>query len=95
MAIDKNIVEYAAHLSRIELSPKETEKLSLQFLDILNFIDKLKELNIEGIEPTSHILPVNNVLRTDESKDHLSTDKILMNAPSRRDNFFTVPKVIE
>ncbi len=95
MAIDKNIVEYAAHLARIELQPKEIEKLSRQFLDILQFIDKLKKLNIEGIEPTSHILAMGNVLRIDEPNESLSIDRALMNAPSRQDNLFTVPKVIE
>jgi len=95
MAITKETVEYVAHLARMELKPKELEKLSRQLQDILDFIDKLKKIDIENIAPTSHILPVNNVLREDNLKESLPCEKALMNAPSREGNFFSVPKVIE
>ena len=95
MAIDKDTVKYVAHLARIELKPKELDKLSHQLQDILGLIDKLNKINIENIAPTSHILPVNNVLREDEPRGSLPIDKVLMNAPQRQGNFFVVPKVIE
>ncbi len=95
MAIDKNTVKYVAHLARIELEPKELEKLSGQLQDILGFIDKLKKIEIKDISPTSHILPLNNVLREDNLKESLSSKKALMNAPLKEGNFFVVPKVIE
>ena len=95
MAITKETVEHVAHLARIELKPKELEKLSQQLKSILGFIDKLEKVNIENIHPTSHILPLNNVLREDTLRQSLSSDKALMNAPSRQGDFFVVPKVIE
>jgi aspartyl-tRNA(Asn)/glutamyl-tRNA(Gln) amidotransferase subunit C len=95
MAIDKKTVEHVAYLSRIDLQPKELDKLSWQLQNILDFIDKLKELNTENINPTSHILPINNVLRDDLPEKSLSNEKALENAPERKNNFFIVPKVIE
>ena len=95
MAIDKETVKYVAHLARIELQDKELEKLSRQLQDILDFIDKLNKLDIKNTNPTSHILPISNVLREDEPCASLSPAKVLMNAPCKEGNFFVVPKVIE
>ncbi len=95
MAINKETVRYVAHLARIDLKPKELEKLSQQLQDILDFIDKLKKLNIEDVNPTSHILPINNILRDDVPAKSLSPGQALGNAPQRQGNFFEVPKVIE
>ncbi len=95
MAIDKKTVEYTAHLARIELQAKELEKLSGQLQDILKFIDKISKLNTDRVQPTSHILPINNVLREDALKGSLPADKALANAPQRDAGSFVVPKVIE
>ena len=95
MAIDKTTLEYVAELARIELQPKELEKLSQQLQDILDFIDKLKKIDTSNISPTSHILALENVLRQDEPRGSLPSENTLMNAPAREDNFFVVPKVIE
>ncbi len=95
MAITKETVDDVAHLSRIKLDPQELEKISGQLSSILDFIDKLKSVNTDNIAPTSHILPVSNVLRQDQPGVSLSAGKALENAPEKRDNFFVVPKVIE
>ncbi|MFH1889052.1 MAG: Asp-tRNA(Asn)/Glu-tRNA(Gln) amidotransferase subunit GatC [Candidatus Omnitrophota bacterium] len=95
MAITKETVERVAYLARIDLSPKELEKLSHEIKEILNFIDKLTEVNIKDIAPTSHILPINNVLREDDPVASLPSDKALENAPKKQGSFFGVPKVIE
>ncbi|MCX5710450.1 MAG: Asp-tRNA(Asn)/Glu-tRNA(Gln) amidotransferase subunit GatC [Candidatus Omnitrophica bacterium] len=95
MAIDKKTVENVAHLARIELNPKELDKLSHQLQDILGFIDKLSRLDISKTPPTSHILLLSNILREDTPKPSLPVDKALANAPSREADFFSVPKVIE
>lgn len=95
MAITKETVEYVAHLARIELKPEELEKLSGQLQDIINFIDNLKKLDVNNVNPTSHILPLENVFREDTARESLPVDKVLMNAPCRKGNFFAVPKVIE
>lgn len=95
MAITKEIVEYVAHLARIELDAEELEKLSEQLKGILDFIDKLKDVDVNNISPASHILPINNVLRQDSIKASLPAQKALENAPNKQGNYFVVPKVIE
>lgn len=95
MAIDKETVKYVANLARIELMDDELKKLSEQLKQIVDFIDKLKLLDIRDIEPTSHILPINNVLRDDQPRESLPISKTLENAPFKEGNFFVVPKVIE
>jgi aspartyl-tRNA(Asn)/glutamyl-tRNA(Gln) amidotransferase subunit C len=95
MAIDKETVKHVAHLARIDLGENELEKFSRQLHDILDFIDKLKKIDIKSIGPTSHILPINNVLREDNLKESLPAENALKNAPQRESNFFGVPRVIE
>ncbi len=95
MEIKKETVQHVAHLARIDLEDNELEKMSHQLKDILDFIDKLKTLNVANTYPTSHILPINTVLREDKSVESLSIDKTLCNAPQKKGNFFAVPKVIE
>ncbi|MFH1269512.1 MAG: Asp-tRNA(Asn)/Glu-tRNA(Gln) amidotransferase subunit GatC [Candidatus Omnitrophota bacterium] len=95
MAITKDTVKYVAHLARIDLSPKELEKLSHELKEILGFIDRLTKVDIKDIAPTSHILPINSVLREDRPAESLPSDKALENAPKKQGSFFGVPKVIE
>jgi aspartyl-tRNA(Asn)/glutamyl-tRNA(Gln) amidotransferase subunit C len=95
MSIDKETVKHVAHLSRIELQDNELDKISGQLHDILGFIDKISALDIKNVSPASHILPISNVLREDIPHVSLPTDKVLENAPSKKGNFFTVPKIIE
>ena len=94
-AITKDTIKYVANLARIDLKPKELEKLSQQLQEILGFIDKLKKVDLKDIASTSHILPINNVLRDDLPGESLSSAQALENAPERQGNFFAVPKVIE
>jgi aspartyl-tRNA(Asn)/glutamyl-tRNA(Gln) amidotransferase subunit C len=95
MSIDKETIKHVAHLARIELQPNELEKLSVQLDDIIGFIDKLSSLDVTQVTPTSHILPISNVLRDDKLHISLTPEKALENAPSRKGNFFSVPKIIE
>ncbi len=95
MAIDKETVKHIAHLARIELQPNELEKISGQLHDILGFIDKISSLDLEKVLPASHILPISNVLRDDQAHVSLTAEKALENAPSKKGNFFSVPKIIE
>jgi len=95
MSIDKETIKHVAHLARIELQPIELEKLSAQLHDILGFIDKLSSLDVSQVAPTSHILPISNVLRDDKPQVSLAPEKALENAPSKKGNFFSVPKIIE
>ncbi|MGD9014922.1 MAG: Asp-tRNA(Asn)/Glu-tRNA(Gln) amidotransferase subunit GatC [Candidatus Omnitrophota bacterium] len=95
MAIDKESVKYVAHLARIKLTDKELSLLSRQLEDIVNFIDKLKELDVTKVKPTSHVLPVSNAFRLDKPAKSLNLKDVLDNAPAQKESFFIAPKVIE
>ncbi len=95
MPIDRETVRHVAHLARIELQANELEKLSAQLHDILGFINKLSNLDLEKVAPASHILPISNVLRDDQAHISLPAEKALENAPRKKGNFFSVPKIIE
>jgi len=88
-------VEYVAKLARIGLSAQEKKKLARQLGDILAYIEKLKELKVDKIEPMSHVLPLKNVFRQDKIKPSLPVAKVLRNAPSKNGDNFSVPRVIE
>jgi aspartyl-tRNA(Asn)/glutamyl-tRNA(Gln) amidotransferase subunit C len=95
MKITKDVVEYVAHLGRLDLDPDEVELYTQQVDSILEYMDQLNELDTEGIEPTSHPMPVVCVLRDDIAKDSLSVDASTQNAPEKRGSFFKVPPIIE
>lgn len=93
--INRQEVEYVAHLARLEIDDAQKDKFTSQLNDILGYIDKLNELNTEGVEPMSHAMAVTNAFREDKVMDSLGTEKSLTNAPDARGEFFRVPKVIE
>lgn len=93
--INRQEVEYVAHLARLEIDDAQKDKFTSQLNDILGYIDKLNELNTEGVEPMSHAMAVTNAFREDKVVDSLGTEKSLTNAPDARGEFFRVPKVIE
>lgn len=95
MALNKDTIKQVTHLARIHLKPDELDRFSEQLKEILSFIDKLNKLDVKDVNPTSHILPINNVLRDDELKSSLGADKTLENAPRKQESFFAVPRVIE
>ncbi|MCU0665972.1 MAG: Asp-tRNA(Asn)/Glu-tRNA(Gln) amidotransferase subunit GatC [Candidatus Omnitrophica bacterium] len=95
MGINKDTVKLSAKLARIELSQEEASGLAIQLEGIVNFIDTLKKADINQIPPTSHILPLNNVLRSDTVKESLPIDEALLNAPETEEKFFKVAKIIE
>ncbi len=88
-------IDYVAQLARIDLSAGQKKKLAGQLDDILTYIEKLKQLNVDKIEPMSHVVPLKNVFRPDQIKPSLSVDQVLQNAPAKTKDSFTVPKVIE
>ena len=88
-------VEHVANLARLEFSEEEKKKLAEQLGEILDYIEKLNELDTEGVEPTSHVIPVKNVVRQDVVKPSLSREEALANAPSNVNNLFEVPKIVE
>jgi aspartyl-tRNA(Asn)/glutamyl-tRNA(Gln) amidotransferase subunit C len=95
MKITKETIEYVAHLGRLELDPQEIELYTHQIDSILQYMDALNSLNTDGIEPTSHAVPVECVLREDTARDSFAVDDSLKNAPDRTGSFFKVPPIIE
>ncbi len=95
MKITREEVKHVAKLARLALKEEEIEQFTRQLSDILTYVEKLNELDTKDVEPTLHILPVNNVLREDEISASIERGRALMNAPDRTEEFFRVPKVIE
>lgn len=92
--ITKNDVEHVAFLARIKLSEEEKDIYTRQLSDIIKYMQKLNELDTENIEPTAHVLSLENVFREDKVGEHLNPEKVLLNAPDREGNFFRVPKIV-
>lgn len=88
-------IEYVAHLVRIKLTEEEKALFGDQLGTVLDYIEKLREVNVEGVEPTSHPLPLINVMRPDETKDCLCGEDAMRNAPLKSNDLFIVPKIIE
>ncbi|MFO7814313.1 MAG: Asp-tRNA(Asn)/Glu-tRNA(Gln) amidotransferase subunit GatC [Halanaerobiales bacterium] len=93
--INKEEVKYIADLASLKLSEKETERLAKQLSDIVDYVEKLDELDTEDIVPTAYTIPVKNVLREDQEKRSLGLEKVLKNAPEEQNNQFRVPKIMD
>jgi aspartyl-tRNA(Asn)/glutamyl-tRNA(Gln) amidotransferase subunit C len=88
-------VEHVARLARLELGPADKERMRRELDSILSYIDKLRALDTEGVEPTSHAVPLTNVMREDEPRPSFPQAEMLANAPEPAGEFFRVPKIIE
>ena len=86
-------VKYVAHLARLSLTPDEEQKISAQLGNILGYIEKLKEVDVTGVEPTAHAFPLVNVTRPDKPQPSLSRSDALRNAPAVDDACFRVPRM--
>lgn len=95
MSVTVADVEYVARLARLELGADEKELFAGQMSAILGYVEKLKELDTDGITPTSHAVPMENSFREDRESLSIGVEKALGNAPLRSGSFFCVPKVIE
>jgi aspartyl-tRNA(Asn)/glutamyl-tRNA(Gln) amidotransferase subunit C len=88
-------VKYVAHLARLSLSPEEEKKFGAQLAHVLGYVTKLNELDVSGVEPTAHAVPMVNVLRADEIRPGLASEAALRNAPAQSGGLFMVPKIVE
>ena len=88
-------VEHVARLARLELADADKERMRRELNGILSYIDKLRALDTEGVEPTSHAVPMTNVMREDAPRPSFPQADMLANAPDRSGEFFRVPKIIE
>lgn len=93
--ISREDVQHVARLARLELSEAELERMRVEMSNILAYMDKLRSLDTRGVEPTSHAVPLRNVMREDEPRPSLPRDEMLANAPDRAGDFFRVPRIIE
>ena len=93
--MDINQVRKVAKLARLDLPDVELAVMAKQLTAILGYMDQLKELNTDGVEPMAHPLPVQNVFRPDELRPSLPVDEALRNAPARSGDFFGVPAVLD
>ena len=95
MSIDKDTVKHIAKLARISLDEKKINSLSKDLSSIMEFIEKLNELNTEKIAPLTSIIDASLRSRKDEVSDDKIRDQILKNSPEKNEEFYVVPKVIE
>ncbi len=93
--IDQAQVRKVAKLSRLDLTEAEVEEFTGQLSAILEYVEKMNELDTENVEPLAHCLPISNVFREDLARESLGTEETLSNAPQRDGEFFKVPKILD
>jgi aspartyl-tRNA(Asn)/glutamyl-tRNA(Gln) amidotransferase subunit C len=89
--IDREQVLHVAKLARLKLSDEEVERMSGELSAILEHVDNINELDLEGVEPTTHVVPLENVLREDEPRPSLPRERALEQAPDADESGFRVP----
>ena len=93
--ISDETIEYVGILAKLELSDEEKEQAKKDMGNMLDYIDKLGELDTTGVEPMSHVFPVHNVFREDVVTNTDDRENILKNAPEEKDGMFVVPRTFE
>jgi len=93
--IDEAQVRHVARLARLDLTDEEVDRFSRQLSAILDYMEKLRELETDSVEPPAHCLPIRNVFREDVVGESLGAKLALENAPERVENFFKVPKILD
>jgi aspartyl-tRNA(Asn)/glutamyl-tRNA(Gln) amidotransferase subunit C len=89
--IDRSQVLHVARLARLRLTDDEVERMTGELSGILDHIERIAELDLDGVEPTSHVVPLENVLRPDEPRESLSRERALSGAPDAGEAGFRVP----
>jgi aspartyl-tRNA(Asn)/glutamyl-tRNA(Gln) amidotransferase subunit C len=95
MSLTADEVRWVAHLARLQLTDAELATMTRQLSAIVEYVDLLKQVNTDGVEPLAHALEVRNVFRADEPATSLPLDEALANAPQRRGEFYAVPAVLD
>lgn len=88
-------IEHLSRLARLSLSDGEAKLFGEQLSSILGYMEKLNELDTEGVEPTSHVILIRNVDREDSPRPSLDREEALRNAPDHTNSFYRVPRIIE
>ncbi len=95
MNIDNELVDRLAELSKLEFDEQAKESIKKDLQKILNLVQKLEEVNVDGVEPLIYMTDEKNVLRKDVVNDMVTKEEALQNAPQRDSDYFKVPKVIK
>lgn len=95
MKLDAKTLKKIAHLSRLEIDEKDTDKMLRDMSNMLTFVEKLNEVNTDGVEPLTTMSHEVNALREDIAKQKITHEEVLKNAPKKDADFFRVPKVLE
>ena len=95
MSVDAATVRRIAHLARIAVADGEIEQLRGELNAILGWVEQLKEVKVDGVEPMTSVMPMKLKMRKDEVSDGGDAEKVLANAPQTENGFFLVPKVVE
>jgi aspartyl-tRNA(Asn)/glutamyl-tRNA(Gln) amidotransferase subunit C len=95
MPLTRDEVKWVAHLARLALSDAEEAQLARDLSAILDYVEQLKQVPTEGVEPLAHPLALENVFRGDEPVRSLTVDEALANAPERQGSFYAVPAVLD
>jgi aspartyl-tRNA(Asn)/glutamyl-tRNA(Gln) amidotransferase subunit C len=95
MSVDADTVRRIAHLARIAVSDAEVPHLQGELNAMLAFVEQLSEVNVDGVEPMTSVMPMEMKKRSDVVNDGEIADKVVRNAPATEDHFFLVPKVVE
>lgn len=92
--ITESTVRHVAKLARLELTPDEESQFTEQLGAILGYVEQLADVDVAGVEPTAHAIPLSNVARPDAPRPSLSRDEVLQNAPVTEQGMFRVPRII-
>lgn len=95
MPIDRQAVDHVARLARLDLSDQDRDRMQDELAQILEHVEKIQALDLDGVEPTSQALDLSNVMRPDEAGACLTQREALANAPEQEDGRFKVPRILE
>ena len=95
MQISREEIAQIALLARLELTEEETDKLTGYMNQIMEYFAELQTLDTENVEPTSHVIPIENVFREDKARPSFPAGEIVANAPEEQDGCFVVPRIVE
>lgn len=92
--IDKEEVKYIADLAHLQLTDSEIELFTQQLGDIIDYFEKLDQLDTEDVVPTAYTIPMRNIMRADRVEASLAREKVLKNAPDQKEGQFRVPRIV-
>ena len=95
MTIEENLIRHLSELARIRLTPEEEGRYQDQLQSVIGYMEKLKAVDVKGVEPLAHVGEITGGMRSDQISPSLSPGKAVENAPSASENRFVVPKVVE